>query len=638
MYAWIFFAYLLLSGLTPAQPKIAHSDLTPSIQQPQRKPLNSTDFAQFADVFFRRKMRKFHIPGAAVVCVKNGEILYQQGYGFADLGKKRPVDTHRTKFRVASVSKLFTATAVMQLAERGSISLHGDINDYLTAFSLHVPGPIPLTPAHLLTHTSGFDHQHIGRYARTASEVSSLGAYLERHRPRFVAPPGQSISYSNYGIALAGFLVEARSGLPFHEYIRQHIFEPLGMGHSQFTQPNPADEDLAVGYYFANGRHHAFDVSYPNLVPAGALISSAEDIAHFMIAHLEEGRYGNYPILQPETVNLMHERHASVHQELPGWCYGFYEDFRNGYRAILHSGDTKGFASLLYLIPELRTGFFIVYNTSETDLSNEFVQEFFDRYFPRRKGTNGFGSVRTATGDLQEYSGTYRLNLSPQYSLEKYADLMSRNTYVTVTQNEPGALVVTRPSHVLRIVPVGDHLFETADHAVQAAFEEDADGNIKYLHLTDDRPGTLTKIPHWQERAFHWFLEKMFRLLFAALGLIFLFQSVRKLMQPGADLAAWLTPLAFAALCFGNQLFLILFKQNFDVTQLRFGVSKRLVAILLLPLLIGLASLLTGVFVTARHKRFRFSLLEKVQLLSFYVTSVAFTAYLNYWNLIGFHF
>ncbi len=212
----------------------ALAESPPSSSARPAGPQDPAELAVFLDGLLGGLMAERHIPGAVALVVKDGTVFFAKGYGFADLETRRPVNPEATLFRVASVSKLFTATAVMQLVEQGKLDLHVDVNQYLESFSLKAGFGKPVTLANLLTHTGGFDDAFLGSAQPLEWEPIPLGKYLSIHMPPRVMPPGDLISYSNHGLALAGYLVERASGQPFAEYVKEHILQPLGMQRSGF--------------------------------------------------------------------------------------------------------------------------------------------------------------------------------------------------------------------------------------------------------------------------------------------------------------------------------------------------------------------------------------------------------------------
>ena len=212
------------------------------------------------DEFFAGQIETLHIPGLTLVLVRDGEVVSIKGYGQAQVEDTVPMNPEETVMRIGSVSKLFVATAVMQLVEQGELDLHVDINQYLERFRFRDRYAEPVTRAHLLTHTAGFgDH-----WSSTTDpdEVQPLGDYLRRHMPpRFVAP-GELISYSNHGYALAAYVVEAVSGLPFDRYVHDRILQPLGMARSGYLLDADLPEGLATGYAYRDGVYQPQPVHY----------------------------------------------------------------------------------------------------------------------------------------------------------------------------------------------------------------------------------------------------------------------------------------------------------------------------------------------------------------------------------------
>ena len=189
----------------------------------------------FADEFFTRAMREHHIPGVSLVVVNDGVIQIAKGYGFANRETQTPIDPYETVMRIGSISKLFAATAVMQLVEQGTLDLHQDINQYLQGSQFIVDNSYsePVTLAHLLTHTSGFGETW--QSSTNQEDYPSLGEYLAGNMPDRLAPPGAEWRYSGHGMALAAYVVEVVSGEPFDQYVQTHILQPLQMDHSRYV-------------------------------------------------------------------------------------------------------------------------------------------------------------------------------------------------------------------------------------------------------------------------------------------------------------------------------------------------------------------------------------------------------------------
>jgi CubicO group peptidase (beta-lactamase class C family) len=348
--------------------------------------VDAGEMETFADDFFTQQMAELDIPGLTFVLVHDGEVVLAKGYGSASLEKGIPVDPEETVMRIGSVSKLFVATAVMQLVERGELDLRADVNQYLSAFQIDDAYAEPVTLAHLLTHTAGFEAPP---YSTTTdpAQVPPLGPYLAEHMPPQIGPPGETFRYSNHGYALAAYVVEEVSGLSFDEYVQQNILHPLGMERSGYLLGPPMPEGLATGYFYENGEQLPQPVDYDADYPGGSMVSTATDMAKFMLAFLQDGRYEDTFILQPETIEEMHQRHFTVTPGKSGVTYGFAEGFVNGQRLLGHSGAITGFSTILDLLPEHDLGYFFSFNeeyyqTSAGEIIPSFRQQFMDHLFP----------------------------------------------------------------------------------------------------------------------------------------------------------------------------------------------------------------------------------------------------------------
>ncbi len=364
---------LLLSGCQSAREPVEPVAIDP------------VDLQAFADAFFAEQMEELHIPGLTFVFVQGGEVIYAQGYGSADLETGTPVDASSTVVRIGSISKPFVATAVMQLVEQGQLDLHTDINQYLTTFQLESKYRQPVTLAHLLTHTGGFEDPPYTSNT-DPQQREPLGAHLASHMPPPTHQPGKDNIYSNYGYALAGMIVEEVSGLPFDEYVDQNIFEPLGMTRSHYLLAPPLPENLATGYFYQDGVQIPQPVDYDDDYPGGSIVSTAEEMAQFMLAHLQDGCTERACILEAATVAQMHQRQAKAPFKGQHVTYGFLEGLQDNQRLLGHGGAIRGFGSSLDLLPKYDAGYFFSFNeecwqTSACDILSAFRQELVARFF-----------------------------------------------------------------------------------------------------------------------------------------------------------------------------------------------------------------------------------------------------------------
>src|SRR5262245_51256583 len=350
--------------------------------------LTRADAEAWLDGFMPMSLKVGDIAGAVVVVVKDGAILVQKGYGYADVEKRTPVDPERTLFRPGSVSKLFTWTAVMQLVEQGKLDLDADINQYLD-FKIPEHDGKPITLRNIMTHTSGFEEQLKGLIAREQDGAPELGAYLKEWTPERIFAPGETPAYSNWATALAGYMVERVSGMSFDDYLDKNIFQPLEMTHSTFRQPLPEamKADMSRGYPQASQPKPEREFEIVGPAPAGSLSATGVDMGRFMIAHLQDGRYGSTQILKPETAQMMHTTALTTLPRVDRMLLGFYETNRNGHRVIAHAGDTQWFHSDLHLFIDDGVGLFLSMNSPGKagyagPLREALFEQFTDRYFP----------------------------------------------------------------------------------------------------------------------------------------------------------------------------------------------------------------------------------------------------------------
>ena len=349
--------------------------------------LTAADVAAFFDGIVPYAIRGGNIAGATISVVANGQIVFAKGYGFADVKARRPVLADQTLFRVGSISKTFTWTAVMQLVQAGKLDLDRDVNDYL---DFRIPEKFggPITLRNLMTHTPGFEDTILDAQVRAASDFVPYRQYLVAHLPGEIFPPGKVVAYSNYGAMLAGYIVQRVSGEPYNDYIARHILQPLGMMHSTFEQPVPPAlaKDMATGYLKASDEQPA-PFEYLEVAPAGALSATAVDMAHFMIAQLEGGSYDGASIMSPQITRMMHTPQSRMAPGMNGFDLGFYQENRNGLRIIGHEGDTTSFHSDMHLLLDQHVGFFISLNsvgegTATDDVRTGVFRAFLDRYYP----------------------------------------------------------------------------------------------------------------------------------------------------------------------------------------------------------------------------------------------------------------
>ena len=405
-----------------------------------QQPLTAEDADAWLDGYMPYALHSGDIAGAVVAIVKDGKILTERGYGFSDVERRTPVDPKKTLFRPGSVSKLFTWTAVMQLVEQGKINLDADVNQYLD-FEIPAFDGKPVTMRNLMQHTAGFEEQAKGILS---DDPKSPGfeALLKVWVPNRVFAPGSTPSYSNYGASLAGYIVQRLSGESFDSYIEKHLFAPLDMQLSSFRQPLPPNlvPLIPKGYSRASADPKPYEIIGP--APAGSLAAPAEDMAHFMIAHLQGGEYNGQRILSAATAEQMHNRPLTVIPPLNRMELGFFETNINGHEVIAHLGDTDSFHTSLHLYLQEGVGFYVSFNSLGKDgaagkLRNALFFDFSDRYFPAPPPDTRVDAA-TAKAHAAALAGSWANSRSSKSTFLAVLDLVSQ-THLSV--NDKGELV-----------------------------------------------------------------------------------------------------------------------------------------------------------------------------------------------------
>ena len=406
--------------------------------------LTGADVGPWLDGYLPYALHNGDIAGAVVTVVKDGQVIAARGYGYADVAKRTPVDPARTLFRPGSTSKLVTWTAVMQQVEAGRIDLDRDVNAYID-FRIPPRNGKPVTMRQIMTHTGGFEEvlKNIIFYDPNAN--TSLETYLKAWVPTRIFDAGTTPDYSNWATALAGYIVQRVSGMPFDDYVERRIFAPLDMRTASFRQPLPrALQPLsATGYARASQPARGFEFVGP--APAGALSASGLDMAKFMIAHLQNGR----GILAPATAAMMHDSPLarvdpmSLIPPLNRMELGFFETNINGRDVIAHLGDTNEFHTSLHLFMREGVGFYVSFNSAGREgaaqvVRGQLFQDFADRYFPATV-RDGRVDARTAAEHARMMAGHWEVS---RRSVTNFVNVLNLFGQVAIGVDDKGGLVV----------------------------------------------------------------------------------------------------------------------------------------------------------------------------------------------------
>jgi CubicO group peptidase (beta-lactamase class C family) len=448
--------------------------------------LTAADLSAFLDGVIPQQIEKADIAGAVVAVVKDGKVLFERGYGYSDAEKKTPVSPQDTLFRPGSISKLFTWTAVMQQVEQGKLNLDADVNQYLD-YKIPQTFGKPTTLRDIMTHRSGLEETIKDLFVGQEKDLTPMAKYLPTHLPAQIFAPGTVPAYSNYATTAAAYIVQRVSGQDFYDYVDEHFFKPLNMTRATFRQPLPESLKPFMSNGYALGSGKPKDFEWVEVAPAGSLSASAESMAHWMIMHLQNGRYGDAQILKPETAIQMHARQEGWPASMNAMCLGFYEQNLNGHRVISHGGDTEYFHSDLFLVLDSNVGLFVSYNSAgrpdHGDARGDLYIKFMDRYFPAAPANEPV--LSTAKEDAQKVAGSYEISRRFETNIlavtnalgqpKIVADPKDNTVYLDgLFKKENG-----QPRHFQEIAPM---LFKSVDGPEKLAFVKDSNGRrVAYL-------------------------------------------------------------------------------------------------------------------------------------------------------------
>lgn len=638
-------------GIRDIASVLGGSDRLKTIHPESDDPIDPSELGPFLDGIVEGQLKAHHIPGAAVAVVRDGTVIYSKGYGYESIDKQKPVNPAKTLFRIGSVSKLFVWTAVMQQAEQGNLSLRSDVNSYLKDFQIPATYSEPITLLNLMAHTAGFEDRTLGVFVRNASDLKPLDQVLKDHMPARVRPPGEITTYSNYDAFLAGYIIQERSGTPFHEYVQRRIFSPLGMNRSTFLQPIPSDlaKDMAVGYIYSGGSYIPEPFEYIQIYPAGSASSTALDMAKFMIAHLQDGRYGKARILSQATAEQMHTLLFTNDPRVSGWDYGFMEMRLNGQRILWHGGDTIYFHTALVLLPEKDLGLFITYNSpGGIQARMELIQAFLDRYFPKTKGSlNAVNlSMSSSKSPTSGLDGSYRSTRSSYTTYEKIVSLISQVQVIAGangTLNTSQSLLLSEKWQCLDPL-----LYLKADITApmdELVFRKDSQGNANYFFHLNDPTTAYQKVEWYDSLPFNLDLLGTCTLLFLSV-LVWPFKLIFTLIRSGRNGGernhrnnSYLARVVRWVLGFNSLLNLViltgLLYLSLDSSSFLYEVPPAFVVLLDLGMAAAMMAVGSAALAVLSWRRGYWGIVERMHFAIVATACLAFVWWMNNWNFLG---
>lgn len=452
--------------------------------------IESDNIEQEFDEIFNNYIGKT-VQGAAVAVVKNGKIVFEKGYGYADERNSIPVDPVSTVFEYGSVTKLFTWVSAMQLDEEGQLDLEQDIRTYLPS-DFKVPSSYnkPITMLNLMNHTAGFDDYGIGLMTRE-DNYTNLRTALEEHKVLQMNEPGTICSYSNYGAGLAGYLVQCVASEDEYKYVNKHIFDVLDMKDVTMSFMNDYRRDLAErkskGYETKkNGKFGEGEWSYIPMYPAGEGNGTVVDLAKFGIGLLNK----NSGLFQsPETYDKLLSTTYTANEDIAGVAHGFFE-YNGEYKTYWHNGGTNNFSTFFAVVPEADFAIAVVANT-EGIPCNELVHKIGFMSVGEKQIT--LKQTETNLPSSKEVAGVYVAPRRCHHGIEQILHLLSMadKTVEYVDENE----IRIDGEHYIQIKP---YLYQNVEDGQKCYFTV-RDGKVEqYTYIQGYmKVNTATKVRYY---------------------------------------------------------------------------------------------------------------------------------------------
>ena len=526
--------------------------------------------AKASDDYFKPLLASGRITAAACVIVDGDSPPVVKLYG--------PVSSQRSLWRVASVSKVFTAIAIMQLVEQGKLQLDEDVNKYLKHIRIPNTFSRPITIRELLLHRSGLDDRFVGDGFHSGPQPD-ISQIMYEAMPKRVYPPDTVELYSNYGYGLLGAVIEDVTGQRFEDYVKSNVLEPMGMQESTFTQPLPEPSRMAPGRWF-----------YQRSAPAAALTSNVDDMTRFLTATLQEDKSE----LSAHSFEEMTTRPDPAIRIVHG--LGYWTGNDRGHHLVGASGDSGGFHSVLMAFPDEQIGYFTLVSGGGNAVAWNFYEKFATISFgPKTTAeVHPFAVAGMTRKNTARFAGLFRTVRYPHHDLSK-TFILTDLTRVSVDRD--GALRV----YGARWLPIGPLEFRKDDGTEKLTFQTDASGRVRFLNSSDERIS-------WYESGY-----ASIAFYFIFIGLFVAGVCKAKKMMRWISAVVLLHCIGWLTVC------LLIGPEN-----LIFGLPRELKAILLIGTLLPLLAA-ASMYALWRNRRTLNYVLA--------ATILAYIPFVSYWNL-----
>jgi CubicO group peptidase (beta-lactamase class C family) len=442
-----------------------------------RPKASDAEVARFFDDYMAGTIKRLDIPGGAVVVVRDGRPILAKGYGYADLASRRPVDVETTLFRAASASKIVPWMLAMQLVEEGRLDLDRDVNDYLD-FRIPEAFGRPVTMRHLMTHTAGFPERFHGVFDQDVSQP--LGRRLRDNIPERNYAPGTTIAYSNYGAALAGYIVERLRRQPWERVVEERFFKPVGMRNSTVLQPVPESIRKRLASTYSYGSNEPGPFRFTPLAPMGALTPTAADMGRLLAMLVRGGQGENGRVVAPATLRRMFRVQKAFGPGLEdGFGLGFLVGDYHGVHYGGHAGNMTTLATDLEVLPDHGLGWYYVFNSQGPNEEARQVRDDLLMAAIDRFASGGEFAVRahgpSSAGDVAgTYISTRRIFRGPLM----FSGLFNTTEAVA---GKDGSLDIQSGGKVTHWLPAGRDRFVEAGSGIPLAVTRGSDGRVQRI-------------------------------------------------------------------------------------------------------------------------------------------------------------
>ncbi len=577
-----------------------------------------------------------YLTGGVISIVSRDSIIYLKGYGKANREKNKQFNPSTTVVQIASVTKLITTTALLQLLEENKIDLDKPVKYYLPNLKYKNPYDKKVLVRDLLTHTGGFDDRSGFMESKTLEEVPSLKTFAENYIPSVIWEPGKYFNYSNYSFVIVAYLVETLSEVPFQTYVDQNILRPLEMSHSGFVNEPELMENLMIRYRLRENQDNEIytqkaDPRYTNLMGVTGFKTTADDMTHFMMMYLNDGIYKGKQILKKETIDNAFRTHFTYDDNISrqqglGWRI----EIKGGKKMLYHYGDDTGVESSLVLFPESKIGLFTAFNNPvgfdvKTEIQDIIYKELYGTVIENPEELNG---VKTP---LKKIAGSYFYMNDSHTTFEKIGFLLGDRKINVKADGD--TLILDKLKFKETSKPL---LFHQIEGPAEVKFIEDENGEINHYSYGTS---TFRRIGKWEDPSLH------LKILIGCFTvfIIFLITALLRFIGSKFYKKKGFTTNKTVRIVAINTLCIILFLIGFfiatsTISNLSYGVDFTIKSLFILPIIAVVLLPISGYFYFKEIKKQALKVWLKLLLFVDLIAIFACLLIFNIYNLIGFHF